>query len=281
MARPGSALVTGVLALVLACSSTPPDPTGGTIGAACTTGSQCLEGLAPECFASTFGAVSTGTSLPGGYCSSTCRSNADCGASGSCVAIVSGGTACVENCGAPSECRTGYACWTGGYCFPGTFDCDPMKGTCTTPGGAPGGCARDVFGTGLAGECLAVCAPGPGTCSKSSDGSAATHCIFADFTTEPDGAPTRDLYRGTICAPETPDAAADGQPCNAPGDCVDGDECNMVGPFPLGKGFDSTGDNRCHMLCSPAKSAAPCPPAQTCFDVWGTFATANPVGLCR
>ena len=261
------------------------NPTGGTIGAACTTGSQCLEGLAPECFTAMLGNVETGTSLPGGYCSSTCQNDGDCGADGLCVALVSGGTACVARCGAPSDCRTGYACWTGGYCLPGTFDCDPMKGTCSTMTGKPGGCATDAFGTGLTGTCLAVCAPGPGTCAASgdaaTDGGDAAHCIFADFTTELDGTPTRDTYRGTVCEPDLPDAAADGQPCSFPGACVDGDECNLLGPFPTGEGFDSMGDNRCHRLCSPAMSGPTCAAGQTCVDLWGTFMSSDPVGLCR
>jgi len=263
---------------LFACSSTPPPgPAGSAIGGTCQATSDCLEGETPACFVLTLGNVPDGTSVPGGYCSSTCQSSRDCGANGECVDLGAAGIACLQRCGAPSECRDGYSCWSNGFCLPGALDCDPTVGSCST-GGVPGGCSREALGAGLTGQCRRICAIGTGSCSTSG-GNTGEHCIFVDYTHEANGTPTHDGFRGTLCAPLPSVPATHGQPCSFAGQCEDGDECNLLGPFMFGQGFDAKGDNRCHRLCT--VRGVPCDTGETCVDLWGTLQNSGGAGLCR
>lgn len=93
------------------------DDTGGTgegdLGDGCTASNQCGGGLYCE------------ASLPGGYCTTDCAGDADCGDGGLCFSLVDATgeeyTVCLRSCASPSECRTGegYTCDTDGTCYPG------------------------------------------------------------------------------------------------------------------------------------------------------------------
>jgi hypothetical protein len=92
------------------------------VGAACTQGSQCT-GMAATCATVT----PIGQAFPGGYCSATCSTSAECGAEGACPLgelislapdnpLLTGlAGQCWDKCttaGQVSNCRTGYTCTT-------------------------------------------------------------------------------------------------------------------------------------------------------------------------
>lgn len=135
-----------------------------TTGVACTSASTC-GGSASEC-RTTLWDVATAPATPGGYCSATCTTDADCGGGGVCplggvIGFTMGrfGAAakCHQGCmtvGSPTGCRTGYVCqsvksladatgsgaavpsmapWTTGFCYPipadaGVPDAGPRDG---------------------------------------------------------------------------------------------------------------------------------------------------------
>ncbi len=101
----------------------PPDGPTGIVGDACSSAAQCaaVPGSGRTCVTTLFGMIE----FPNGYCSATCTSSSDCGASGSCVSLYGYGSYCLRSCTTSSQCRTwdGYSCSTlpstpGMYCLP-------------------------------------------------------------------------------------------------------------------------------------------------------------------
>lgn len=280
------------LATDLATPSAKDAAAGGTIGAPCAKPGDCTEGAMPTCFIRTLFNQSGKLATAGGYCSSRCTTNADCGASGLCLSS-SSGSFCFAPCSAPADCRSpGYACFrsNGGYCFPnGNLNCDPTApgGICNdAPNSNPGGCLRAAYGTGNTGRCSDGCAVGPGTCPPS--GGLNRQCMVYDQTKVKDanGQLSGDTWKGPVCI-DTFSTNAEGSECSftdsqgATGDhidaCADGLECDILA--------FSGGDNRCRALCyqnaSGGDGGPGCTTPDTCQDVFGLFDTANPIGLCR
>lgn len=84
------------------------EDSSGRLGSSCS-GASCQSGL--TCF----------SGFPGGLCSKTCQSNADC-SGGVCVAS-SSGLVCLVTCFNDQTCRPGYACQSTGeatVCAPGS-----------------------------------------------------------------------------------------------------------------------------------------------------------------
>lgn len=84
-------------------------PGGGGVGAACGADSDCDSGL---------GCV---TGMPGGYCTTTCESHADCPGDALCWELVGvSELVCLDSCSQNSDCRTGdgYVCDADNTCFP-------------------------------------------------------------------------------------------------------------------------------------------------------------------
>jgi hypothetical protein len=255
----------------------------GAIGSACTSDADCEDGTKPTCFVSTLFNQSDKLATPSGYCSSTCTTNAQCGANGACR-VDPGQTKgwCFSACTSAADCRAEYACFLDPkpFCFPSmNLNCDPTYpgGTChDAPQSNPGACIRAALGTGNVGVCNDSCTVGPGTCPAS--GGQSRQCIVIDATTDkgPGGASEGDTFHGTVChvslAPN-----ADGAECAYQGHdyldaCTDGDECFLSSLY--------NGDNRCHTLCTTSGGAS-CPSGQTCQDVFGLLGSASPVGLCH
>jgi len=275
------------------------------IGGPCTIDTNCTEGTKPVCFKKTLFNKTGLLPTAGGYCSSTCTSDADCGSDSHCENFGTLGGACLANCMSATDCRTpGYACFGSfGGCFPdGNLTCDPSAGdgTCTL-GKLAGGCVRSALGTGNTGQCRESCEVGVGTCAADTNGP--RHCVFSDGTHDSTQAATGDKFKGGLCdgVVTNPGPIADDVDCNyiAAGQttgahyidvCVDGSECWT-------KFFGTTADEKCHKLCyknnmvpaSPdggtnfadgGMPAGACPAGKTCEDRFGTFNTNNPIGLC-
>lgn len=109
----------------------------GSTGAACTMPSDCTMLTSAMCLTDIGGFYS----FPGGYCTTSCMSDAECGAGGGCLMIPVLGGYCVKSCTAASDCREGegYTCMAppiggmgGMYCLP-PF----MMGGLSLDGGLP------------------------------------------------------------------------------------------------------------------------------------------------
>ncbi len=294
--------------------ATPIDMAGGQIGAACKATSDCIAGTMPVCFTKYFDNKTTNVQTPGGYCSSKCTQDSDCGSSGAtCVDFGAEGKFCIAGCMQATDCRSpGYACFFNLGCFPNTnLNCDPTmnNGVCQFSSTKPGGCVRQAVGTGKTGQCYEQCAAGVDTCAPFIGFT--RHCQIDDERTNiTDGSSTGDKWVGPICLYDPTGIApiADGQEClyNNNGMmvhysdiCVDGDECYLTGKAPAGMGFDSAGDNKCHQLCylnnmTPSTpdggfdfadggvlANGSCPNAMTCTDIWGLASSPYPIGLCK
>ncbi|HZS37573.1 MAG TPA: hypothetical protein VFF06_12140, partial [Polyangia bacterium] len=260
------------------------------IGGPCTQTAQCAEGQTPVCFTSKLFNKSGFLATPGGYCSSRCTDDSQCGAASTCIDLGSSGKWCMAICTTPSDCRgSGYACfrYSGGYCFPsGNLNCDPTAGdgTCTLPTtGGKGGCLRDAVGSGVTGTCIEGCTAGAGSCAVSNG--SPRQCVVYDQSSTRDlsGNLTGDKFHGAVCiftysqnavGAECKRANADGTTSDRIDACADGAECYIT--------FFTGGDNLCHAMClangDPDAGAPVCPAGTTCSDVFSLFATANPVG---
>jgi hypothetical protein len=257
------------------------------LGGSCTSDKDCSEGTKPTCFQQWAFNVPETDATPGGYCTSSCTSDSDCGPSGTCVSEGTYGNWCFAPCQQPSDCRSpGYACFYDSavpHCFPAAnLDCDPTvaDGACGTSI-EPGGCVRYALGPGKTGYCFQACAVGPGSCPPVNG--TAKQCVAYDFRNDSyQGQSLGDKYAGGICVNRDVQNAT-GQEClntarrDAQYACVDGDECFYAAAF---KG----GDNLCHPLCYgdgvDGGTAAGCAQPATCHDAFGLFSTSNPIGLC-
>jgi hypothetical protein len=111
-----------------ATDTVPPDTDaeaapGGVVGDPCFNSTQCMgvPGAGRACLTSLMGYVS----FPGGYCSATCTSAADCGTGAQCVNLMDVGEYCLKQCASNADCRTAdtYTCdavpgATGTFCIP-------------------------------------------------------------------------------------------------------------------------------------------------------------------
>jgi hypothetical protein len=267
------------------------------IGGPCKATAECGEGKFPVCFAKNLYNKAGYLSTPGGYCTSKCVDDLDCGENSFCMDRGSNGKWCVASCGAPEDCRTGFACWDSGpapHCWPNQYlDCDPTvgDGTCMTSDNKLGGCWREALGPGKTGECVEMCAPGVGSCTYDNGD---RHCVVFDMTSDrdPNGILQGDKFKGPICVYFFADNAT-GTECkyvDSSGGvhhyldaCNDGDECYTT--------YFSGGDNKCHTMCDPnlslpdggdadAGAAGVCPAGTTCKDAFKLFGSKWPVGLC-
>ncbi len=254
------------------------------IGFPCGADKDCPAGKTPVCFTQDFGNVAGAAKVPGGYCSSACNTDVDCEPDGICLDVTGVGAFCVHTCGKATDCRVpDYACLKQGGCYPAAAvftDCDPTSGdgSCIVTGpGSPGGCLRQILGSGQTGRCEPECQVGIGTCPDI--GNFKQHCQVVDTTGTPG-----DRWKGPICVGTVQSPVPDGQPCLDPLSgsysdevCADGLQCDLKG------------DKKCHMLCMPAPmagavpdggvAAGPCGLGQ-CTDYFGLFQTPRPAGLC-
>ena len=97
--------------------------TGGVVGDACYSATQCtgVPGTGRTCLTTLMGYIT----FPGGYCSATCTSAADCGTGAQCVNLMDLGYYCLKQCTTAAQCRTSasYTCSTvtgaaGMFCIP-------------------------------------------------------------------------------------------------------------------------------------------------------------------
>ncbi len=103
-----------------------PDATGGIVGDACYSATQCtgVPGAGRTCLTTLMGYIT----FPGGYCSATCTSAADCGTGAQCVNLMDLGQYCLKQCTSAAQCRTSasYTC-TAVSGAPGMFCIPPMS----------------------------------------------------------------------------------------------------------------------------------------------------------
>ena len=250
----------------------------GQIGAPCKMDSQCTLGTAPKCWVTNVLGDPGNLPTTGGYCTSTCTSDTDCGGYGHCLSVLAGAPKyCLRTCYVANTCRPndGYACFPydkhTGYCYPATrLACNPTiidpatkNGTC--PGANPASaCVRRAYED--LGECRELCTFGVATCAAR-DG-LRQHCVYLDATVDSVGAPTRDTFKGLACFPLYNNAKIEGQDCSYFDECSDGFQCNVV----------LAGDRKCRALCIVGAATDTCPSGRTCRDVFKA-GTGNP-GLC-
>jgi hypothetical protein len=138
-----------------------------TAGKECATDKDCATGTCLLVFEGSFG---SGTmEAPGGYCSTSCMANSDCGAGGTCSGAFAGAPGrCLKSCSGASDCRDGYRCVnalgmpvvadagtpdpTGGLL--GASGCEPVPATTKLPDGIVGAPCTDAT------DC------GPGRCQQ-------------------------------------------------------------------------------------------------------------------
>jgi hypothetical protein len=308
-----------VPSLDLATSFRPPDlavgpsgptgPTGPTIipiGGACSAAADCTLGTSPTCL------KPTGAST--GLCSADCQSDANCGAQAVCI-LASSTTAgvCAKPCEVAGDCSAGFGCWISldqQACWPANgiseggqqliLNCDPTVAGCPFPGSnLPGGCDRQILGTGTAGVCRQGCDLGQGTCPNlpATSTGLPQACFFVDNTLDGNQVPTGDKLKGPICFFIEP-LIADGHECLDPDGsgghffdiCQPGSQCDVLST--------GTADNLCHRLCYLGSFTPPdagalfadggvtmgCPVGTTCTDVFGAggaVAPSTPIGLCK
>jgi hypothetical protein len=269
----------------------------GRIGDPCQQSSECQAGPRPFCYAQ----------ATGGYCSSTCNGDGDCGVDGECVLFGALGRICMHRCTSDAQCRPGYACFTVGACLTSEgFDCDPTAGdgSCSTAKVKKGACVRTALGKGLRGQCTEQCSVGTGSCSDA--GGLPRQCLVADLTRNADGSPTGDAWKGPACAMSlvSPPPPAVGEECSYPGPdgkpqhydyaCGEGSEC-LLSSLGAASAGQVRGDDRCRPLCylpgggpdealsASVSPASACAAGATCTDVWGLGSASDPlrrVGLC-
>jgi hypothetical protein len=247
----------------------------GAIGSPCTLNTDCTTGT-PKCWAKNILDDPGNLPTPGGYCTSICTSDTDCGGQGTCQTVATGLKYCLASCFAANICRTQqrYACFilgpSKGYCYPSNrllcnpTQIDPGTGNGTCPGATPdAACIRRTYED--QGECLNTCTLGSGTCSAVAGG--LQHCIYINAGYDANGQPTRDKFKGTACFPLLAKPKQLGDTCSYYDECADGLECNL-GP---------SGDKKCHQLCE-VGAPATCGAGQTCQDSF-LAGRGNP-GLC-
>jgi hypothetical protein len=246
-------------------------------------------------------------------CSAECQADADCGPNAVC--IFGGGTSpgvCARPCEAETDCTTGLSCWVSigpQACWPKNgvsqggspvvFNCDPKVAGCSFSGSTlPGGCTRQILGSGLTGTCMRGCEIGAGTCPNSSTGQAQS-CYFLDETVDEMGMSTGDAMKAGVCVFVLPEIA-DGSICVHPGDgqkyydiCAVGSQCDL-----FKSPTNPTPDEKCHKLCYLGSFTPPdagplfgdggvsmgCTTG-SCTDVFNLgnnpASPAMPVGLCK
>ncbi len=87
-----------LLAALAGCGQSAVGRNGDVVGGPCSGGGGCASGSVCE----------TASMYPGGMCSVTCDSQADCPGNSAC--ITEGGGRCVLRCSSSSDCRDGYGC---------------------------------------------------------------------------------------------------------------------------------------------------------------------------
>ncbi len=255
-------------------------PVAGDIGFGCTTTADCKKGPRPVCWPTTLFNNTRYLPTAGGYCSSTCATDADCADSNMDpnnpnLCIDFGGTdgkACIAGCGDAVTCRPpGYSCTylvntdsntvlTG--CFPnGNLDCNPTdKAGCTTGTGLTGGCVRQAIEDSHGGNCLSVCQPSD-SCEPDNNGNT-FQCVYLDFRGG------GDAFVGSLCFPAVAAPKDPGTTCQFANDCADGYQCDS----------GSGGSNKCLKLCRQGKPTPKCSTGTTCQDA---FNICSGPGLCK
>jgi hypothetical protein len=283
---------------------------GVPIGGQCSLTSDCKTGTNPTC--------AKKRNNKTGECSADCTTDADCGDGNICLFAPQSSTdpagACAKSCQAATDCGDGLGCWvslgaTTFACWPVdgiaqggkalTLDCDPTVAGCTFTGSPlPGGCQRQILGTGNGGHCIQGCDIGVGTCPDLSamDKQA---CYFLDETVDSTGMATGDKLKQGICGFALP-VAADGASCvdtTGAGPfynvCQIGSECDL-----FKTATNANPDMKCHKLCYLGNFTPPDGGALfndggvamgcttgTCTDVFGVGNSPTPptmpVGLCK
>jgi hypothetical protein len=176
------------------------------------------------------------------------------------------------------------------------LNCDPTVAGCSSAGGPlPGGCERQILGSGNAGVCRRGCDIGEGTCPNAPDGSPES-CYFTDVTKDLPG----DKLKAPVCYPIATPGAADGAICTDPTSggffmdlCLPGSQCEIAA-----EASGAAADNKCHKLCYLGAFTPPdagalfedggvamgCPVGTTCTDVFGATGATSPsmpIGLCK
>jgi hypothetical protein len=216
---------------------------GGAVGDACTRDDQCADGTCD-------------LDLPGGYCTlSGCNGGAACPGGSTCFDLQSGGSMCIKDCSAASECREseGYTCDSDNTCWPGSGGSTPIGGACQSSD-----------------DCASGATCYPETYQQQPTGFVGGYCMKFDCT-------SGSCPSGSTCIQVNTDTAAclancdSGSPCRAGYHCV---PPRTGSPNACWPGCSGSGQGDCPATYTCDATEAICiSPAATC-------STQNPTGPC-
>lgn len=195
-------------------SGTPTDchtvgcPSGQTCQASGTCAASSSGGLCAPCASAATCTAGYCLRYPdgNGYCSTSCTTDADCGAGGTCFAVSGIGSQCVRAAGcagASAGCTTDSACASGQRC-------DVASGTCVSSSGAGLGAPCTV-----ASDCASNVCFGD-VCSATCDWLNPASCGPGFYC---NGQATGTCTGAGLCEPGTAGGGAIGSPCSANTDC--------------------------------------------------------------
>lgn len=146
-----------------------------TAGKGCAADKDCGNGMCLQVVQGSFGGGAM--EAPGGYCSQTCMTNADCGEGGTCSGAFAGiggigATAgrCLKSCSSSTDCRDGYRCVTAlGMAVVGDAGAQDPTGGLLGGSGCEPVPATDKLADGVVGSaCEEATDCGAGRCQKGS-----------------------------------------------------------------------------------------------------------------
>lgn len=230
-----------------------------TAGKGCKRDSDCPNGMCVK--ALQIGSMTESRAAPGGYCTTGCTTDSECGEGGQCsVPAGSDRGMCLSSCHLQSECRTGYVCVGGGSGTgtPIAGSCEPMQAAeqlgdrvagraCASDGDCLGGSCASTSPVGAAypgnyctGRCWADsdCGEGGGCIAPAATSSAGWCYETCSADTDCDRSGYRCMqlspsFKGCFPAPKPLEDGTTGKACKSDDDCG-GQSGTCVTELPFG-----------------------------------------------
>ncbi len=232
------------------------------VGTPCTVDAQCAGG---KCI------TEAELGWPGGYCSKTCSTTAQCGVNQNCEFNSDGDGLCVERCSSDAQCpRSGYRCGDRDFdgvdaCFPAGNGTRPVGDTCTSSDQCSGSVLARCFGNPTEfpnGYCSRLC-------ENDSHCGAGAHCADGGFCLE-NCTTSSQCQSGLACYDEDGDgqkecsinatgSGAVGTPCTSISQCAGGQWGRCVAEDDQG----NAQGGYCTIFCDTGEGT--CPAGSSCW----------------